>query len=322
MNREPRVSLLPTQTSPAVVVAGICIANCAISIVSTCLYYSELHRLHEFPFFAAQLNAAIGALLSGCLLIVMPKDSRASPCHLTYWFRLAALLSAQNCLEIVSIPRVGNDDLPPILQQAVVPLSLTLSTLILRRSYNNVQLVGSACVVFGIVVGFLPSLFAIDSRKQTHVAWVSVFLVSRLPQAAANVVAEGFLEGHRDFAWAVRATLYTQLLGMHLPQLVSLGCAIIMHFGRFACCEPGSIWLAWLGSPPADFHLSRKVLCFCNGVLSTLLFAIAMSIRAMARQSVGLPAGRNGCLPASCRASFRFCSFCISALARVVTVDR
>ena len=128
--------------------------------------------------------------------------------------------------------------------------------------------------------------------------------------------------GHRDFAWAVRATLYTQLLGMHLPQLVSLGCAIIMHFGRFACCEPGSIWLAWLGSPPADFHLSRKVLCFCNGVLSTLLFAIAMSIRAMARQSVGLPAGRNGCLPASCRASFRFCSFCISALARVVTVDR
>ena len=29
---------------------------------------------HEFPFFAAQLNAAIGALLSGCLLTVMPKD--------------------------------------------------------------------------------------------------------------------------------------------------------------------------------------------------------------------------------------------------------
>ena len=29
---------------------------------------------HDFPFFAAQLNAAIGALLSGCLLTVMPKD--------------------------------------------------------------------------------------------------------------------------------------------------------------------------------------------------------------------------------------------------------
>ncbi|OLP89125.1 Crt-like 3 [Symbiodinium microadriaticum] len=215
MNREPRVSLLPTQTaSPGVAIAGICAANCVVSIVSTCLYYSELHHLHDFPFFAAQLNAAIGALLSGCLLTVMPKDSRASSCHLTYWFRLAALLSAQNSLEIVSIPRVGNDDLPPILQQAVVPLSLMLSTAMLRKSYGTVQLMGSAAVVAGVLIGFLPSLFTSDRLGQIRLVWVAVFLVSRLPQAAANVVAEGFLEGHRDFSWALRATLYTQLLGI------------------------------------------------------------------------------------------------------------
>ena len=87
------------------------------SVVAASLMHKTFPLRHEFPFFAAQLNAAIGALLSGCLLIVMPKDwarnagckslkepgfgclqdSRASPCHLTYWFRLAALLSAQ-CL--------------------------------------------------------------------------------------------------------------------------------------------------------------------------------------------------------------------------------
>ena len=88
------------------------------------------------------------------------------------------------------------------------------------------------------------------SRRQIRLVWVAVFLVSRLPQAAANVVAEGFLEGwewmnsqnygegksdvhrrqhcssdfmggHRDFSWAVRATLYTQLLGMHRSQSIS-----------------------------------------------------------------------------------------------------
>lgn len=217
------MSLLPTQTaSPGVAIAGICAANCVVSIVSTCLYYSELHHLHDFPFFAAQLNAAIGALLSGCLLTVMPKDSRASSCHLTYWFRLAALLSAQNSLEIVSIPRVGNDDLPPILQQAVVPLSLMLSTAMLRKSYGTVQLMGSAAVVAGVLIGFLPSLFTSDRLGQIRLVWVAVFLVSRLPQAAANVVAEGFLEGHRDFSWALRATLYTQLLGIPCNFLAAL----------------------------------------------------------------------------------------------------
>ncbi|CAE7218194.1 crtp2, partial [Symbiodinium pilosum] len=193
---------------------GICAANCAISIVSTCLYYSELHRLHDFPFFAAQLNAAIGVLLSGCLLTVLPKDSRASQRGIRSWLWLAALLSIQNSMEIVSIPRVGNDDLPPILQQAVVPLSLVMSTIMLDASYTSAQLLGSAAVVTGVLVGFLPSLFTSDRLQQIRMVWVAVFLLSRLPQAVANVVAEGVLEGHRDFSWAVRATLYTQLLGI------------------------------------------------------------------------------------------------------------
>jgi uncharacterized membrane protein len=47
---------------------------------------------------------------------------------------------------------VGNDDLPPILQQAVVPLSLVLSWQLLRTRYTKVQLVGAMMVVAGVTM--------------------------------------------------------------------------------------------------------------------------------------------------------------------------
>ena len=55
----------------------------------------------------------------------------------------------QNTLEIASIQRIGNDNLPPILQQAVVPITLAFSVLALRASYSWPQLLGATVVVLG-----------------------------------------------------------------------------------------------------------------------------------------------------------------------------
>lgn len=132
----------------------VCTLNCVVSIVSTCIYYQELHHLHAYPFFTAQANSAMGALLAALGLCFMPKTSSPRTSWQS-WAWLSALLAFQNSLEVLSIPRVGNDDLIPILQQAVVPLSLVLSCQMLQRKYSLVQLLGAVLVMLGVTRSWL-----------------------------------------------------------------------------------------------------------------------------------------------------------------------
>ena len=69
-----------------------------------------------------------------------------------------------------------------------------------------------------VTCGFLPSIWATALHIST--AWVAIFLLSRIPQAAANVAAEG-LAG-KDLAWPLRATLYTQLWALPCNLLAAL----------------------------------------------------------------------------------------------------
>ena len=140
MNCEPCASSLRSASQSSILV---CAVNCCVSVVSTCLYYSELHHLHQllglkmcgeivffhhlpspflaasfslfppnhpkqrYPFFSAQLNTAIGALLAGLWLVWLPKDIETTATVVPWqsWAWLSALLACQNSLEILSIPR-------------------------------------------------------------------------------------------------------------------------------------------------------------------------------------------------------------------------
>eukprot|EP00435_Cladocopium_sp_Y103_P044021 s381_g12.t1 len=247
MSCEPCTSSLRSASQSSILV---CAVNCCVSILSTCLYYSELHHLHRYPFFSAQLNTAIGALLAGLWLAWLPKDVETTATVVPWqsWAWLSALLALQNSLEILSIPRVGNDDLPPILQQAVVPLSLVLSWQLLRTRYTKVQLIGAMMVVAGVMAGFLPSLWA-SGLQHVSLAWVAIFLLSRIPQAAANVAAESWACCHKGITWPLRATLYTQLLGLPCNFLAALTVsffwkgkvAVVLqdYAGGFTCLTEG-----------------------------------------------------------------------------------
>ena len=134
----------------------VCTLNCVVSIVSTCIYYQELHHLHAYPFFTAQANSLMGALLAAFSLCFMPKTCNTSNSWQS-WAWLSALLAFQNSLEVLSIPRVGNDDLIPILQQGVVPLSLLLSWQMLHRKYSMLQLLGALLVMLGVTRAVLKT---------------------------------------------------------------------------------------------------------------------------------------------------------------------
>jgi len=202
----------------------VCAANCVISWVSTCLYYQELHRLGSFPFFTTQLNSSMGAILSAAGLLVArrfePHNNCPQSLGIRRWLTISLLLAVQNTLEIASIQRMGNDNLAPILQQASVPLTFALSALLLRARYRWTHLTGATVIVAGIFAGFIPVLLMHKAHVQG--IWVAIFLVSRVPQAAAGVMSEGSLRDRSHFAWAFRATLYTQVLGLPCNFLAAL----------------------------------------------------------------------------------------------------
>ena len=99
------------------------------------------------------------------------------------------------------------------------------------------------------MTGFLPSLWA-SGLRHVSIAWVSIFLLSRIPQAAANVAAESWACCHTSLSWPLRATLYTQLMALPCNFLAAFtlslfwkgdtGVVLEDYVGGFACLTDGS----------------------------------------------------------------------------------
>eukprot|EP01065_Artemidia_motanka_P052090 TRINITY_DN9315_c0_g1_i1.p1 TRINITY_DN9315_c0_g1~~TRINITY_DN9315_c0_g1_i1.p1 ORF type:complete len:389 (+),score=113.31 TRINITY_DN9315_c0_g1_i1:65-1231(+) len=192
----------------------VCAANCVVSVVSTCLYYHELRALAPYPYFATQLNAVLTLLSAGLilaalrlrswcvgaggkesvpLLAVLPERDRAHSGGMSCFCTCATvgvLASLQNVMEIASIDGMGDDNLPPILQQASVPLTFLLSVTVLRVKYRWTHVVGAVVVVAGVAATFAP---LVDGG--INVGWAMVFVASRVPQSLSAVVAERLLAG-------------------------------------------------------------------------------------------------------------------------------
>ena len=91
----------------------------------------------------------------------------------------------------------------------------------LRSKYTRFQLLGAALVVVGVLAGFLPTVWTGNRKSVIHVGWVLVFILSRVPQAFANVFAEGMLRGSSHMSWAFKVTLYVQIMALPLNLLSS-----------------------------------------------------------------------------------------------------
>ena len=186
---------MPTRPRAAVAVL-VCASNVIISVVSSCLYYNELYHLSTTPAFATQLNAAMQCTICALGLYALHASGLAprsgeQKIALRSWFELALWFSLQNTLEIASVDGLGTNSgsLSALLQQAVIPMTLLTSALVLRRRYGLAHVVSAAVVTGGIAAAFAPSI----STAGVSLAWVFVFIVSRVPQSLANVRSEQLL---------------------------------------------------------------------------------------------------------------------------------
>lgn len=179
-----------------------CAANLCISVVASVLYYKELFHLRPYPNFANQLGAATQALLCGLALLaldvsgVAPRQQRA-PVTLVQWLEMSVYLAVQNTLEIASIDGLGasNTSVATLLQQIVIPLTLISSTALLRARYGLMHLAAAALVLAGVAIAYIP--VAISSWLDISWGWAFVFVLSRAPQALANVRLESLLDSQR-----------------------------------------------------------------------------------------------------------------------------
>lgn len=108
-----------------------------------------------------------------------------------------------------------------------------------------------------VTCGFLPSIWATSLHIST--AWIAIFLLSRIPQAAANVAAEALAA--KDWAWPLRATLYTQLWALPCNFLA----AVVVSF----------MWQGRVSEVLEDYEGGLRCLVSCPGAaVSVLSFAL------------------------------------------------
>ena len=169
-----------------------CVANVFISILSTCLYYKLIWSLQPFRAFAVQLGALMQVFLCGVFICVLTwmGGTQQQSVHFIYWVELAFWLSLQDTLEIAAIDGLGssNGDLAPVLQQAVVPLTLCLSMLVFGKRYSALHWAAALVVAGGITASYVPA-----ANFDEPSSWAALFVASRVPQVCANVRCEWIL---------------------------------------------------------------------------------------------------------------------------------
>ena len=197
-------ALLPREASPTPPAlrglcgwtAGVLAANVIISVCSTCLYSRQLYALEASPAFSVQLDAGIQVVICACLLGLLDACGWARrrgqpPIPLPRWLELSLWLSLQDTLEIASIDSLGsaNGDLVPVMQQAVIPITLGLSIALLGKRYRLTHWAAAALVIGGIATSYAP-MAASDAKAGVRWGAALLYLVSRVFQSMANVRCE------------------------------------------------------------------------------------------------------------------------------------
>lgn len=146
------------------VVAAVCTANVIISIVSTCLYYNQLWALQGSPAFALQLGCLQSVIVCFVSLVAIRKAECASApgqhVKARVWLELASWFAMQATVEIAAIDGLGphNGSLIPVLQQAIVPMTMLISVVLLGRRFGAAHWAAVALIIGGITASYAPTI--------------------------------------------------------------------------------------------------------------------------------------------------------------------
>jgi len=184
-----------------------------ISIVSTCVWYSELYAFEDSPIFVTQLNMALAVVVPSLYLLAETLALRWDDHRVDYFqflrqgqggilqlvktvIQLAILNSAMNFLQIIGVQILGsgNSNLAVIIQQTVIPLSAFLCIFVLKTRFSLIEFAGIATVLGGVGVAFGLRL---HTNSVSQLGAILLFC-SCIPTAGLNIMIEKLVLPFRD----------------------------------------------------------------------------------------------------------------------------
>jgi len=190
---------------------AVLLVDLVISIVATCLFYQVLYTFESSPIFITQLNVTIATTLPGIYSIAdriimqlrrrdylllqeeQTTPPRPRPIVISKWTYLVLGFanSFTNFLQVVGIQELGSDNsnLAVLIQQAVIPVAVILTVVVLGKKYSILGYLGMALVLGG--VGIAYGIHIINKRVSTLGA--AMLFCSCIPTAGANIIIENLL---------------------------------------------------------------------------------------------------------------------------------
>ena len=221
---------------------------------------------------------------------------------------LGVLDTLYNVLSTWPVPSIGGP-VSNVLSQAVVPINLVLSGVVLRTGFSRLHYAGAFLAVYGVLVRLIPSFLGADgdaAGSATGVAfvfWCVVMMASQVPAALSNVYKEAALKGaERLDVWYANVVISTWQLGFgilivplsglpfspdhvdlaNLPQYVAdaTGCFLGTSVRAGDACEDEAVSALALFCVFLVFNVSYNLLSLAvmqEG--SSALFVVASAVR-------------------------------------------
>ena len=157
----------------------------------------------------------------------------------------------------------------PLLNQSLVPCTMLVSALVLRKRYSLLHTLGALLIVSGAVVSLAPTLAGGDdkaSHPKMRLYAVGIYWLSNVPMACSAVYKESrFHNEHMDVCWLTQwVSVYQLLFGFVLAPLqlipgvgtahgMSLGAIVRAFEGGWACLAESE------GSGCAGLHTAAQL---------------------------------------------------------------
>ncbi|CAM9687417.1 unnamed protein product [Ectocarpus sp. 4 AP-2014] len=160
----------------------------------------QTYPMYNYPFFLTMLSTFI--YVPVCFLYIVPMlafGSAITPAQRTipkFKFAVMGLLdSVAGIMGVFAVNYINNAAMIVLLQQAAIPISMSISKMFLGATYTVSQYVGASVVIAGIIVTLIPTFFGhpaggedVDASMQ--IIWSGVQVLSCIPMCLSSVYKE------------------------------------------------------------------------------------------------------------------------------------
>eukprot|EP00904_Undaria_pinnatifida_P007497 jgi/Undpi1/3878/HiC_scaffold_16.g07246.m1 len=208
----------------------------------------QTYPMYNYPFFLTMLSTFI--YVPVCFAYIIPMlafGSAITPAQRAipkFKFAVMGLLdSVAGIMGVFAVNYINNAAMIVLLQQAAIPISMSISKLFLGAKYTIHQYIGATVVIAGIIVTLIPTFLGHpsggdDADAAMQIVWSGVQVLSCIPMCLSSVYKEKAL-GDDDMdviylnGWVAVYQFMASLL-FAVPSAYAMGLPVSVRMGGVA----------------------------------------------------------------------------------------